>query len=637
MTLLIANIGTSDLAVKIHRPLKQLDLGAEGDRFTPEELEWDYFLPIGFDRNEPNVNESDLDAAESLLWFKRNDAIFKHLYPSWNVRTFRDFTESLLTQYRQSSDEWHDRIRPGRIWGVVKDAIARSVKDVYIFVTDQEECVGGQKNKGYDSDTVHLFALLKEWFDREFGGQLTLHPIEIPKAIAPVDLDGLFGEYYNFFKTLDPDEPILLSVKGGTPQMQTALRVQAISSEVTNQIYLEPQLSVKKILAGEASECDTVSYWRYQRVQKYQAVEKLLNRWDFDGAREILAGWSETLQQLESEGIAEVGESAGRIGAAVRALEVGIGYFNLDNDYAEKQVEGLDELEVLAGNYPGEETKRFPKLLNLYTQCCLLWETDRLADFLTRMGSFYEETLHELIDACEGAKYFDRPKERGDWYLKTKKLLQSNQTLAQRFYELEQASENWALPNAIRNSHLADAGGRWVRPLEGGRNRDLFRLPGRPTKLNFVRALVEIGGKTEQQSALQSMVEAMSALDYWCVKRNQLIHGAEGISKRRMSDVLNEDRQLVLDKQNDRSIWLDRDIENSIESAGMPDGSDGSGTTILAAMATICKSAIALMDATPPPSIFDRPADGYFDSFGEPHYLYSDIRDWVVQTLDGDR
>lgn len=636
MTILVANIGTSDLSIKLDQPLKHLDLRlADGDSLTPTELKQDYFLPIGFDRNEPNVDNTDLTPAESLLWSQRNNVIYRHLYPSWKVHTFREFTESLLKKYQNNPDEWHPRIQPGRIWGVVQEAIARSVKDVYIFVTDQPEYVDGQKNKGYDSDTVHLFKLLKQWFGREFNHQLTFHCLKIPQEITPVNQDGLFGEYYNFFKQCNPNETILLSVKGGTPQMQTALRVQAISSEVTNQIYLEPQLSVKKILAGEASECDTVSYWRYQQVQKYQAVKQLLNRWDFDGARAILSGWLETLVRFEAEDIAGVGESADRIKDATRALEGGVGYFNLDNDYAQGKIAQLASLNVLSDNYPHrpeEENKQFSKLLNLYTQCCLLWQTDRLAEFLTRMGSFYEETLHELIYAFNGDQYFDRPREQGDWFLQTASLLDHNQKLAQRFYELERASQNWLASNLERNRLIDN--GQWVTPIQKWNKKtrshdDRFKLPGRPTKLNFVYALIQVEGKTEDKSDLQSMVEAMKSLDYWCVKRNKLIHGARGISKERMLEVLEDDRQ-------PQQGWTDRDIENSVEMASVPDESDNEGMTILAAMKAIAKSTQILMKVELPPSVFYSP-DGYFESFSEPHYLYSDIREWVKRMLDEDK
>lgn len=438
MTILITNIGTSDLALKLHHPLKQLQPDFP---VTDEDLEQDYFVPI-FDRDEPNLKktENELSAIELLIWRNRKQLLEENYYKLWKVETFRDLTECLWEKYARS-DEWHGCIRPGRIWGVVKEAVQLSVKDIHVFVTDQSKFIDGKKNSDAKFDTIYLFEVLKKWFDIEYKKQLGLHKIIIPRTVLPVDQDSLFGEYYNTFKSLDSNEGILISIKGGTPQMQTALRVQAISSEISNQIYLEPQLSIKNLLFGEASDCIRVSYWRYQRVQQYQTVKKLLERWDFDGARAILAIWIETLKQLKSEGISDIDSSLERVNAAIQGLQMAVGYFNLDTEYAKQQVSSKSSnLSLLSDSYPyrkGEDTKRFPKLLNLYTQCCLLWQTDRLADFLTRMGSFYEETLHELILAFDGTQYFDRPEQRGDWFLNTEKLLNLNSSLAQDFYKLE--------------------------------------------------------------------------------------------------------------------------------------------------------------------------------------------------------
>jgi len=639
MTLLIANIGTSDLAIKV-----KIDGNIE-----PE------YLPI-FEREEENVNKSDLTEDELKRWHERNKIIAESLCPELNVPvslnsknnqyffSFREITRKIWEGYEQEKHQngWFERICPGRILGVLNTAeTVFGVREAYVFVTNQ---VTASQPEGHHRDTYYLFKILDKWI-RQQGINIDLKPCVIEPSIAVNDGNELIRVYGEFFRenfgTADTkiNEVVLIGLKGGTGQMQTALQMQAFSSAIQKQIFIDPQLSVKNIFQGKKSDCTLTPRWYHLKTQKYQIISQLLQRWDFEGARVVVSNWSQSLEilkQYDLKDIAKIKTMYDQLQKAEKGLNGAIAYFNLDNDHAKTQVEGLDELKILSDNYPGETNQRFPKLLNLYTQCCLLWQTDRIADFLTRMGSFYEETLHELIYALDGAQYFDRPEQRGDWHLKTATLLNLNPKIAQRFYELEKASENWALPKAISKNNRTDDQGRWVRPLDDRRNRDRFKLPGRPTKLNFVRALVEIGGTAEHKSALKSMVEAMNALDYWCVKRNQLIHGARGISKQRMLDVLNEDRQLAVDKQNDRSIWLDRDIENSIEFAGVPDGSDESTTTILEAMATICKSAIALMEVEPPPSIFNRSTAGYFDSLHEPYYLYSDIRDRVVEILSYD-
>ncbi|MEG3861094.1 hypothetical protein [Microcoleus sp. herbarium12] len=298
--ILIANIGTSDIAVKID----------------------DYYIPVGFDRTEPNLNESGLTEDEAIVWDAqfRQSYIIKDLCPELEVTvtknnqqsfSFRELTQKLLAAYeKDETGTWHDRIRPGRIWGVLKTATQDpkfQVKQAYIFVTDQPEFIldsksGEQKpnKQGYPSDSIHLFSILKKWFEREMP-DLELICKVIPQNISAVDRDELLNYYYQFFfQHIRSEQTILIGIKGGTPQMQLALTMQAIASSVTNQLFINPQLSPKNILRGQASECDFTSYWRYMRSQKYQDAKIILeSRWDFRGAISILDGWLTTLKFLK--------------------------------------------------------------------------------------------------------------------------------------------------------------------------------------------------------------------------------------------------------------------------------------------------------------------------------------------------
>lgn len=240
MTILIANIGTSDLAVKID----------------------DYYLPIGFDRSEPNhdVALAELSENEKEKWNNRQKLIATNLceelkvnYHPQNYRfSFRELTAKIFDAYQQSPETWHQRLSPGRIWGVIKTALDNNVTKIYIFVTNQPVELTNPlnqivKNPGYDTDSIHLFKILQSWIKNEIVKQVPLIDYTIPEKIPAIDQDGLLGEYYKFFNQFKEDEKILVSVKGGTPQMQTALRVQAMSSDILTQIYLEPDLSIKNI------------------------------------------------------------------------------------------------------------------------------------------------------------------------------------------------------------------------------------------------------------------------------------------------------------------------------------------------------------------------------------------------------
>jgi hypothetical protein len=603
MTILIANIGTSDLAVKID----------------------EYYLPIGFDRNEPNLDKAmaELSHEEKAIWGTckvKVDEFFKKLIPDLEKTSFRERTCYLLEEYQKDPDTWHSRLSPGRLWGVMEAAIREEqVTKIYMFVTDQPQFEGetSQENRGYPTDSIHLFDILKHWFYQKYGDKFEMIPVIIPKTLPAVDQDGLLNEYYDFFNQFDKSIKVLVSVKGGTPQMQTALRVQAMSSDITNQIYLEPALSIKGLLAGEPSNCQKISYWRYQRTQKYQTVKQLLNRWDFDGARTILTQWRETLTSLKKEGIdgiQDIKVSENRINSIIKALNMAVGYLNLDTAEAERQTtlskdevenqETIDALSKIADLSKEYNSNKFSPLLNLYTQCCVFDTLDRMADFLTRMGSFYEETLHELIRAFDGEQYFERDNNPDDWHLDTEKLL-GNQALLDNFYELEKK-----INRTFRNW-------RRINPMD-----DPYRLQGRLSKSNFVQALV----RTENGNlvACQTLVDAITKLDYWAEKRNQLIHSAKGVSKQRMKEVRQEDYQL----------WQDGKMRN--QKIARTVGRSCLHDQILTQLEAIAGSTLTLMETTQPPSaMYPNPAD-YLDPNQEPYYLYSDIRKWVIDTLNND-
>lgn len=103
MTILIINLGTSDLAVKID----------------------DHYFPIKFDRNEPNIILPPKGSNEEALWNQREDYIEEFLCNELNLdktASFRDLTKKTLKEYKNNFDDWHERLHPGRIWGIIKTA-----------------------------------------------------------------------------------------------------------------------------------------------------------------------------------------------------------------------------------------------------------------------------------------------------------------------------------------------------------------------------------------------------------------------------------------------------------------------------------------------------------------------------------
>lgn len=320
MAILIANIGTSDLAVK------------------PRGI--DYYLPIGFDRNEPNVDLQGLTSDELELWNNRDqyielicdelgEEITKIDQRGKQILqfSFRGLTEKIFNVYSTDPDGWHSRICPGRIGGVLQEARENyGVTDVYFWITNQKPEQHG--------DSIFLFQILDLWLQRQRQNwNLILHPFYLNPLKPANDQDKMLEEYNKRLSELSADSEILISIKGGTPQMITALKVQTISASFRRHLFLEPRLNIKKLLAGEFSDCTVASYWQSRRLQKYQVINLLLKRWDFDGASQVLEDWQETIQYLIAKGVTEdnIAEYQDRIDSAKSALQIAVGYLNLDN------------------------------------------------------------------------------------------------------------------------------------------------------------------------------------------------------------------------------------------------------------------------------------------------------------------
>jgi hypothetical protein len=489
MTILIANIGTSDLVVQI-------------DGFN-------YFFPLDA-RDEPNIDKSSLDSSQAEAWQGKDTYIQGFLCSELSVpfsekkEFFRPLTKKLLEVYKADPKSWHPRIRPGRIFGAIQEAREKfSVTEIYLFITDQRT-----KNypDGHYQDSIYLFEILKEWFGHELEN-LNFTAEYIPSHVSANNQDALLDYYYQFFQKIDVDQTILVSIKGGTPQMQNALRIQAISSATQNQIFIDPLLSARKVLLGESSTCRLTSYWRYTRNQKYQTVVSLLDRWDFDGAIKILGGWQKNLDDLiKMEVIDEdISRSNDAIKHAITSLEIARLCLNLDITNAEK-LAGKNSALGLSG-----QVKNYDLALNFYTQCRIYWELEQVAIFLSRMSSFYEEILQKLIVGLGGGKYFSKNRDGSiNWCLRRSEV---EIKLWNSFIQLENS-----------NTPISTE----------------YRLSSRLKKKNFLEAVIQSCNSENVNVKWKHLNQALDSLEFWVRKRNNLIHNGDGISKERMPRALAE-------------------------------------------------------------------------------------------------
>lgn len=564
MAILIANIGTSDLAIKIDN----------------------FYIPIAFDRKEPNIDDSGLNANEKAVWEQdlRQSYIVEYLCPELGVNidkrrfSFRELTYKILKAYEEDEETWHQRIRPGRIWGVIKSGMSPNfkVREAYIFVTDQPET----EKDGYPSDSIYLFDILSKWFGREVANIKLIKEV-IPKHIAANKQDPLLNHYYHFFNKINFNDTILISIKGGTPQMQTALKMQAIASGLPKQLFIDPRLSIKKVLAGESSECELTSYWQYIRTQKYQTVKLLLeDRWDFDGAQQILKDWNKVLNFLIKEKITkkhDVSYSQIKLEKIIQGLDIGIHYMNLDYESTSKQNNqqlSLDKTFLGWITNQGDE-----KLLNLYTQCRIYWDINQIANFLARMSSFYEATLERLIIVLDGEKYFRK-----------------NKSLDIELVRQEIGENLWKNFDDYQKEHNP-------KLRDSYRNPQSVKLDNRFAKRNFIEKLL-IPHRHIDSKHWDLIFKSLQSLDFWANQRNNLIHNSTGVSKQRMQD-----------------LWDERDRrDDKAKVACQP-------AKIREVMADICKSELKLVQEKYQQQFVGREAD---------FYLYSDIKKWVLQQLRED-
>lgn len=521
MAVLIANIGTSDLAVKTQKG----------------------FLPIGFDRNERCFDYTELTDEEKTLWDNREQNILELCHKAQldpiiekNGRSLFSFlilTQRILKNYQKNNkvEALSELISPVRILGVIQKAYDDfKVRKAYIFVTDQEP--------EQEQDTIYLFDILKIWLTRELP-DLELIKVAIPKSLKAIDQDALLNYYYSFFlnleKTIKDDEVILVSTKGGTPQMQSALKLQTVALSKQKLLFIDPILSIKKIIAGEPPECNLTSYWQYLRQQKYQTVQQLLERWDFDGALNILERWQEVLSFLASHNVIDV-ERVTRSNELVKAV---IAVLNTGRSLLDFDVEaGRKSLEQLPAIYSTEiknlqqliSLERYDNIFNLYTQIMIYRELNKIGNVFTLLASFNDVVLTELIKLMGGRNYLDK---KGKLKLDVLK-----RDVGEKFYNQNLNKINELTREPIQNSSLLKK--QFISLL--ARYRQEIKNLNDLNNWQVELILLPEGTLFRINQQVKGLKGLLTTLDYWVKRRNKLIHEARGFAIDRISE-LNQIRE----------------------------------------------------------------------------------------------
>ncbi|PPJ64777.1 hypothetical protein [Cuspidothrix issatschenkoi] len=720
MGILIANIGTSDLAIKIN--------------VNGQEL----YVPIDPLPSEPNQDTDELTPEELAIWknpqqYFQSSGLYTELgFELDKAPTTRELTEKLLEKYQENFTYWHSRIHAPRILGVIKQALALSVNKGYIFVTNQKS---ENMVKGHEKDTVFMYEILKLWFEKQ-QPNFKLIDKPIPLKYRVYIPDDLFQYYYNFFSELNlekekqqqqqrypkldeilsgkiaafdvqnqglfievngglrgyininniselvispqelrsifklgdviwvkvinsdidklrfsskeleetpgeitqnhqliynrisqeikantqlitqsqaDEEMLLISAKGGTPQMKIALQLQGISvSAVRKILFVNPKLSHQGVFQGIPSDCEIESSWRYMRTQKYQTIKILVERWDYDGAVQILKNWQNYLNFLIQQGIVgkeDIERSNDVIKVVLQVLDFARACFNLDfqtaKDLAKPKID-TTFLELSTDIFPKlqEAADKYGvyqhRLLSIYTQNRIYWQLDQVASFLAHLASFGEEVLHGLILKWEGkASYWvsksgkDFPKNlSGPEY---EAQIKSSFTIDIKQIQLSRPSV-WNKVVSLQSS---------FNPKFGSKIRDRESLTNRFIKRYFVQALVEYRNNPQEIEEWQLIMKSLQQLDFWIEQRNQLIHTATGYSKPLMVKLFHKYRP---------------DENSNISAPCHPD-------EILGVMEAILKNKLVDLKTIYRNMFVGNEAE---------YYIYTLVNNWVVNTLVND-
>jgi|GEM_PF-2382167 len=573
MAILIANLGTSDISVKID----------------------DYFLPL-WDRSEPNISSENLTSLQQQSWNNRSSIICDRLCEELQVEkkinnrnqetfSFRKLIEKLLDCYRNDPNTWKTRLVFNRIIGILSEVKEDKIQKIYLFCTDQST---KEDPDFYELDTIYLYSLIKEYLSQEneykdLELQLKLIP-NIPdyqsskdaRKNTPLNEDLLLKYYYQEFQNIKEtlgDEKILVSIKGGTPQMQNASKIQAISCFSHDKIiFVNPLLSVKGVLEGSPSEFEFSTYWKYARTQKYEIIQKLLERWDFDGAKVILDDWEKSLVALLDINIPPeekeaINKNKDLIIEVSKVLDLANNYLNLAKDSQLSSFPNVAQfIQQIHNNYD--------TLLNLYSLCRIHWELNEVANFLTRLTSFCDEALLEIMLKLEFSGENGLSFYSGNAYLEREEVKHTDWW--QEFENLEQSI----------NSRVS------VTPQ--------YILRERVSKRNFITAVLK--ANKNAFPAWENVEECLNKLDYWVNLGSKLIHSAQGVSKVSMSTYLKDD--------------LEKGEKDALKACDTEQ--------ILSELTKVAEAVFKLLERSP-----DSYQQYLFISTSN-YYIYTEIKNWVI-------
>lgn len=259
-SILVATIGTRDLMFQV----------TNGDWYN-----------IGDDRMKGDILGEQIEVVSDLALTEKS--------------SFRE-----ISQYLWENIEYYgDRVKPVILGKLLEDKI-NDLEKVYLVVTDQNETV-----KEREKDSLYSGELIKYWLNK-LNSDLVVNILYIGRNDEnPSNFEEMFRWWQQVWKENikpQPEQPILLCLKGGVGQTSEASRISGLSSYGNDikfyEFILTPYNNQKGISSDYTGPFLGTNYlWDRTRQQALQ----LLERYDYAGLQNLVKPYYEQNKQKWKE------------------------------------------------------------------------------------------------------------------------------------------------------------------------------------------------------------------------------------------------------------------------------------------------------------------------------------------------
>lgn len=259
-SILVATIGTRDLMFQV----------TTGDWYN-----------IGDDRMKGDILGEQIEVVSDLALTEKS--------------SFRE-----ISQYLWENIEYYgDQVKPVILGKLLEDKI-NDLEKVYLVVTDQNETV-----KEREKDTLYSGELIKYWLNK-LNSDLVVNILYIGRNDEnPSNFEKMFRWWQQVWKENiepQPDQPILLCLKGGVGQASEASRISGLSFYGNDIKFYEfiptPSNNQKGISSDYTGPFLGTNYlWDRTRQQALQ----LLERYDYAGLQNLVKPYYEQNKQKWKE------------------------------------------------------------------------------------------------------------------------------------------------------------------------------------------------------------------------------------------------------------------------------------------------------------------------------------------------